>query len=157
MDDLFQHRKAMREPDVPRESIEPEADMEPDDARQFIFDLTTGIHHRMNELPDDDFEKPDKYHHLPAMEKAKQYYGNHRWQLFSGIEAALRAWDESGEETAELKEKYGGKFIEGVDIGERLAVYEGRDFTFVGSNGSQTDSAESSENDSNDSKFTFTH
>jgi hypothetical protein len=60
--------------------------------------------------------------------------------------AALEKWDESGEDVQELKDEYGGTFIEGVKIGERLAVYEGRDFNFTAGEVSNSD----------DSKFTFT-
>jgi hypothetical protein len=121
------------------------SEMDPDDARKFILDLMRAVYNRMNEMPDDEFTKPDGYHHLPPMEKAKQFYGTEKIQLLSGIESALREWDESGDGTAELKEKYQGAFVEGVEIGERLAVYQGSDFTF--SQGSNTDDG--------DSKFTF--
>jgi len=143
---LFQHRKAIREPDNPRESMEP-SEMEPDDARQFIRDLMRGMHNRVQEMPEERFNIPDDVRHVPNMERAKQYYGNDRYQLLSGIQAALREWDESGSNTEELKEKYGGRFVEGVEIGERLAVYTGSDFTFT--SGDDQDSDE-------DSKFTFT-
>jgi hypothetical protein len=45
----------------------------------------------------------------------------------------------------EMKEKYGGKFVEGVEIGERLAVYEGTDFDFT-----------VEKSDENSSDFSFT-
>jgi len=144
-------RHTRREPDNPRQDMEA-SDLEPDDARQFIRDLMRGLHERVQNMPDERFNKPDDVHHIPNGERAKQYYGNDRYQLLSGIQAALREWDESGSNTEELKEKYGGRFVEGVEIGERLAVYTGSDFTFTsGSNDGQTDSTESS-----DSKFTFT-
>jgi hypothetical protein len=54
-------------------------------------------------------------------------------------------WDESGREIEELKERYAGKFVDGVEIGERLAVYEGRNFEFT--TGSNND----------ESNFTFVH
>ena len=120
--------------------------MSPDDARKFIRDLMSAVYSRMQELPDDQFERPDDYTHVPPMEKAKQYYDNDTIQLLSGIDAGLKNWDESGEGTAELKEKYGGKFVEGVEIGERLAVYEGRDFTFT---------TGEDKSDESHSKFTF--
>lgn len=146
--DLFKHRKAIREPDNPRESMEP-SEMEPEDARQFIRDLMRGMHNRVQEMPEERFNIPDDVRHVPNMERAKQYYGNDRYQLLSGIQAALREWDESGSNTEELKEKYGGRFVEGVEIGERLAVYSGSDFTF--SSGGEPSSASE-----NESKFTFT-
>lgn len=117
--------------------------MEPEDARQFIRDVLRGIHNRMNELPDEQFTIPEKHRHAPAGEKAKQHYGNDEYQLLAGIQAALREWDESGREIQKLKDKYGGRFVDGVEIGERLAVYSGSDFDF--SEGS----------DSEESKFTF--
>lgn len=122
--------RPVRMPDNPRQSMEP-SDLSPDDARKFIKDLMSAIYDRMNEMPESEFNKPDGYHHIPPMEKAKQYYGNEKIQLLSGIEAALREWDESGDGTAELKEKYQGAFVEGVEIGERLAVYQGSDFNFT--------------------------
>lgn len=128
------------EPDNPRQNME-SSDMEPDDARQFIADLMNGIHNRMNEMPDDEFAPERKLSTSHNM--AKQYYGNDEYQLLSGIQAALREWDESGREIDKLKEQYGGRFVDGVEIGERLAVYSGSDFQF--SEGS----------DSEESKFTF--
>lgn len=145
-DNGVSHTRPFSEPDEPRENMEP-SEMEPDDARAFIRDLMAGIHNRVMEMPDEHFNKPDDVHHLPNHERAKQYYGNDRYQLLSGIQAALREWDESGSNTEELKEKYGGRFVEGVEIGERLAVYTGSDFTFT--TGEDQDSDE-------DSKFTFT-
>lgn len=94
-------------------------------------------------MPEDEFIIPDDNYHVPSYEKAKQYYGNEQEQLLSGIEAGLTEWDESGRSTKELKEKYSGKFRDGVEIGERLAVYEGRDFTFT------------EPEDMSESKFTF--
>lgn len=139
------HTRPFREPDNPRENMEP-SDLEPDDARQFIIDLMSAVYDRMRELPDDDFEKPDRFNHIPPMEKAKQFYGNDTIQLLSGIEAALREWDESGQGTGELKEQYGGEFVRGVEIGERLAVYQGSDFSF---------STGEDDPDESESKFTF--
>lgn len=133
------------EPDNPRQSMEPEADMEPEDARRFIQDLESGMYGRVKQMPDDVFDMSDAPQVAPSSEKAKQYYGSEKWQLLSGISAAILRWDESGEDIAEMKEKYGGKFVEGVEIGERLAVYQGTDFEFS-----------AGENDSDeDSKFTF--
>lgn len=125
----FGRSSLRREPDNPRTSMEPSA-LEPDDARKLFYHLVVGIRARMNELSRDKFtDSPNQP--LPTNEKAKQHYGNDEYQLLAGIEAALREWDESGQDVQELKEKYGGTFVEGVEIGERLAVYEGRDFTFV--------------------------
>jgi len=112
--------------------------MKPDGARQFFRDLVRGMHNRMHEMPADGFETPETYNHFPASEKAKQHYGNDVWQLFAGIEAAVARWEESGEDTAELRERYGGRFVKGVRIGERLAVYQGRDFTFIDMSGNET-------------------
>jgi len=117
-----------REPDNPRTSMEP-SDMEPDDARQFMHDLVRYIHNRMDHLPNDGFIIPEDTL-VTSQEKAKQHYGNDTYQLLAGIKAALREWDESGRDVKELKERYGGKFVEGVEIGERLAVYQGSDFDF---------------------------
>ena len=119
--------------------------MEPDDSRQFICDLMSGINNRVHNMPDERFEKPDGVGAVPNMERVKQYYGNDRYQLLSGIQAALREWDDSGKSVQELKNKYGGRFVEGVEIGERLAVYSGSNFTF-----SQDSNTE------NNSKFSFT-
>jgi hypothetical protein len=146
--DLFANR--VMEPDNPRTSMEP-SDMEPDDARQFMHDLVLGIHERAANMEKELFHKPDGHTGpLRDMERAKQYYGNDRYQILSGIQAALREWDESGREVQELKEKYGGKFVEGVEIGERLAVYEGSDFEFTAGTSSGADENESG------GKFTFT-
>lgn len=144
---LLQHRKAIREPDNPRQSMEP-TDMEPDDARQFIKDLESALISRVRAMPDDEFEKPPQKTYAGDTSRAKQYFGNDTYQLISGIVAALRNWDESGEETQELKEEYGGRFVDGVEIGERLAVHQGSDFTFVG--------GEDDESQEKESKFTFT-
>ena len=131
-----------------RDSMEP-SDMEPEDARQFIQDLMSGIHQRMHKMPDERFKPTGGYGgQVPNMERAKQYYGNDRYQLLSGIQAALREWDDSGSNTEELKDKYGGRFVDGVEIGERLAVYSGSDFTFT--------AGESENSDESESKFTFT-
>lgn len=123
--------------------------MEPDQARQFIFDLNRAMHERVREMSDDRFTSPEGQKRLVPMEKQKQYYGSHRWQLLAGIEAALREFDASKHDVEELKDRYDGTFVEGVEIGERLAVYEDRDFTFKASNGDQTDAEDS------ESKFTF--
>lgn len=122
--------------------------MEPDDARQFFFDLVQAMHNRMNELSDDKFNKPYGYKNIPPMEKAKQHYGTDKVQFFVGLEAALRQWDESGEKTKELKDKYQGAFVEGVKIGERLAVYQGTEFTF-------SSQKEEEQSDESGGKFTF--
>jgi hypothetical protein len=126
------------------------SEMEPEDARQFICELMRGMHNRVQEMDEDHFNIPYDVRHVPNMKRAKQYYGNDRYQLLSGIQAALREWDESGSNTEELKEEYGGRFVEGVEIGERLAVYSGSDFTF--SQGSNTDDSD----EDSSSKFTFT-
>jgi len=119
--------------------------MDPDDARAFIRDLLDAIVERARQLPD----SPDRV--TPhAAERAKQHYGNDVYQLFAGIEAALMNWDASGKNTEELREEYGGRFVTGVEIGERLAVYEERDFEFTGSSGDGAESSSASE------KFTFT-
>lgn len=131
MDNVLYGQSAInRTPDDPRESMGPEADMSPDDAREFVFELTRGMAHRVHEMPDDAFTFPENQHHLPPAEKQKQHFGEEPVQLLSGIEAALREWDESGKNIQDLKDKYSGTFVEGVEIGERLAVYEGRDFSF---------------------------
>lgn len=128
----------MREPDNPRQSMEP-SDMSPDDARQFFGDLMIGIHRRAGSLPDGVVTVPEGQSHMPSSERAKQYYGNDQYQLLSGIQAAIREWDESGSDVRELKEKYGGRFVEGVEIGERLAVYQGSDFEFTAGESEDTD------------------
>lgn len=142
---LHRKRAFINKPDNPREDMEP-SDMSPDDARKFFEDLLFGINSRAREVPDSEFNFPDNNRTLPQMERAKQHYGNEKWQLLAGIEAAIREWDESGQGIRDLKDKYSGRFIDGVEIGERLAVYQGSDFTF---------SAGENETDDSDSKFTF--
>ncbi len=73
----------LRSPENPRKSMEPEADMKPDDARQFIHDLMSGIHKRAGDIANDEFNEPVG-NHLPAMEKAKQHYNNDTYQLLAG-------------------------------------------------------------------------
>lgn len=121
------------QPDNPRESMEPSS-LDPSDARLFFHDIMLGAHGRMRDMDDDKFTDPRNHPgaQVPNSERAKQYYGNDVYQYLSGVQAALREWDSSGEDVKELKEKYGGEFVSGVELGERLAVYEGRDFTFVG-------------------------
>jgi hypothetical protein len=144
-------RRAIGEPDETREDMEPSS-MEPDDGRDFIYDLIRGMYSRVREMDADRFESPDNHPspNTPTSERAKQFYGVECYQILSGIEAALDNWDESGQDVQELKEKYGGKFVEGVQIGERLAVYQGSDFRFT--EGSNTDDS----NEDTDNKFTFT-
>lgn len=130
-------------PDNPRQSMKP-SDLGPDDARAFVDAIQIGMRERVRSMPDSKFTHPDG--RPPAYsEMCKQHYGNNVYQLFAGIVAALDQWDESGRDIQELKDKYGGKFVEGVEIGERLAVYEGRDFTFV----------QETDDNSDKSKFTF--
>lgn len=113
-----------------RSSMEP-SDLEPDDARKLMEDIEHAIHERARQIDDDKIDFSDySTDTVPTMERAKQHYGNDTYQLFSGIRAALREWDESGKDVKKLKEQYGGKFVDGVEIGERLAVYQGSDFTF---------------------------
>lgn len=114
-----------------RSSMEP-SDLEPDDARKLIEDIMSGVYKRMLEMDDSSYYDLNEFpaDDMPSSERAKQYYGNDTYQLLSGIEAALREWDESGDDVQELKEKYSGRFVDGVEIGERLAVYQGSDFTF---------------------------
>ncbi len=107
-----------------------ESELKPDDARQLMLDIEIGIYTRVSAMNRDAFTI-DVNQPLPSSEKGKQHYGNDVFQLFEGITAALRNWDESGNKVKELKEDYGGKFVTGVEIGERLAVYEDRDFKFV--------------------------
>ena len=132
----------MFEPDKPRQSMEP-SDLDPDDARKFIKALTHAIHERVRQMPDYQFKSPDSMV-ISTREKAKQHYGNTRIQFLTGIDAALREWDESGQGIKDLKEEYGGDFIRGVEVGERLAVYQGTEFDFT----------DTSEEDS-ENKFTF--
>ncbi len=47
----------LRSPENPRKSMEPEADMKPDDARQFIHDLMSGIHKRAGDIANDEFNE----------------------------------------------------------------------------------------------------
>lgn len=128
-----------RKPDNPRQSMRPKADMSPDDARRFLDDLQSGMFNRAQNMSDDGFEQPKSFDvdWIPIDEKAKQYYGNDVWQLFAGINASVRQFDPKGKQTKKLKEEYGGRFVDGVAIGERLAVYEARDFSF--SQGSKQD------------------
>jgi hypothetical protein len=122
------------------------SDLGPDDARKLIEDIEHAIHERARQIDDDKIDFSDySTDTVPTMERVKQYYGNDTYQLISGIRAALREWDESGDDVQELKDKYSGKFVDGVEIGERLVVYEGRDFTFV----------QEEDNNSDESKFTF--
>jgi len=133
------------EPNETRENMKPSS-MEPDDARRFIRDLMVGVYNRVRSMPKENFTRPNPPSpSVSNSERAKQYYGYECYQLLSGIEAALNRWDESGQDVKELKQQYSGTFVEGVEIGERLAVYEGTDFTFT---------KESS--DENSSGFTFT-
>jgi hypothetical protein len=120
-------------------------DMDPDDARYYIEDLYHYAVSRLNKLPKEHYD-PEDLSAPPLSEKGKQHYGEDTYQLLSGMAAALEKWDESGEDVQELKDEYGGTFIEGVKIGKRLAVYEGRDFNFTAGEVSNSD----------DSKFTFT-
>jgi polyhydroxyalkanoate synthesis regulator phasin len=138
--------RKMREPENPRQNMEL-SDMSPDDARQFIHDLMTGIYSRMQKLDSENFNDREIQVTTQKAERAKQWYGNDTYQLLSGIQAALREWDESGRDVQELKEQYGGKFVKGVEIGERLAVYQGSDFTFT----------EGEEDTSDESTFDITY
>lgn len=137
----------MWEPDNPRENMEP-TDMNPEDARIFLMDLYNHMNRKLNRMDEDEFITTADMYSPPVSERGKQYYGSKQYQLLSGIVAALNQWDEYADDVQELKEEYGGKFVEGVEIGERLAVYEGRDFTFT--------EEEGSESDDSDGKFTFT-
>lgn len=66
-------RRVTEVPLHPRQDMEPSG-MEPEDARQFIRDLMMGVHHRVQNMPDDRFNKPDDLRHISNGERAKQYY-----------------------------------------------------------------------------------
>jgi hypothetical protein len=127
-------------PENPRQSMEP-SELSPDDARELIRDFVTGMSQRGGAMPNESFNHDN---HIQRYEKIRAYYSD-TYKFLNGISAAMDNWDESGREIEELKERYAGKFVDGVEIGERLAVYEGRNFKFT--TGSNND----------ESNFTFVH
>jgi len=137
---------SISEPDETRENMKPSS-MEPDDCRTFIYDIVSGMYGRVRHMDAERFKSPDNHPspNTPSSERAKQFYGIECYQILSGVEAALDNWRRSGHAMREMKEKYGGKFVEGVEIGERLAVYEGTDFDFT-----------VEKSDENSSDFSFT-
>lgn len=116
-----------RDPQNPRQDMQP-TEMNPDEARRYIREMFLAMRSRVNSMAKSNSGNMG----TPAnsREKMEDHFGKDTYQLFSGITAALRQWDESGEDVKELKDEYGGTFVEGVEIGERLAPYEGREFEF---------------------------
>jgi len=83
-----------------------------------------------------------------------QYYGKRTSSLVQGMRAATDAYHSDGSRgIEELKEKYSGDFVDGVEIGAKTVVSSDKEFTFA-----HTDTNEGSESQANNtSNFTFTH
>jgi hypothetical protein len=140
--------------------------LDPDDARQFIYDLIGTMQTRSWEecqKPDTDIERGQN-----MSSEAKQLYGD-TWTFLYGISSGMALmnsehekeidWD-NGEEIdhgiagddswQEHYDQYGyGPYGRGLKIGKRLAFYEDRDFSF------SADSPSASEKESEESGFTI--
>lgn len=120
-------------PDNPRTSMEPDDEpLEPDEMRQFITDIVNGIHTRGNRLAR---ERDGRMQSSPGpIDVAREHYGKDVVLFLNGIAAghdAMEYGNPDGSDVRELKERYSGKFVEGVEIGERLGVYQGTEFEFT--------------------------
>lgn len=152
---------------------------EPDEARRFIQDLTMHMSRRAHSLANDEScEMVEAPHRNPdsdeqqAPSPQKQLYGD-AWRLLYGITQGMdymksgserqyspggaNLWEIDDSEWQEHYDEYGyGEYGRGLEIGKKLAFYEGHSFTFSAETDDESPDAESQEMQSSDSEFTFT-